>query len=222
MNSDGTLARVTYLPGVTPPVQIAHADKAEANINTGVNDPTAVDAQTADDDGAAGSDSSEGHDAQQHRAQNVSMHALTRRGMSRWELGRILLSRDLETHIVDAELDRLEGVGLIDDAALAETLVRTQHERKGLGKSALVAELRRRHVDQSAIDTAMEQVSADDEVERATELAERRARQLRGLDHDTAVRRLSGYLQRKGYSSDTVRNAVIGALPRSSSGVRFR
>lgn len=72
------------------------------------------------------------------------------------------------------------------------------------------------------IDEALVQVSAKDEVARAESLAERRAAQLTGLDHDTAVRRLSGYLQRKGYSSETVRAAVIAALPRHQSGVRFR
>lgn len=194
MDSDGALARVTYLPGVTPPEPLS----------------------------APGSDPEEDWSAQRRRAENVSMHALTRRGLSRGELGRVLLSRDLDPGIVEAELDRLEGVGLLDDAALAETFVRTQHERKGLSRSALAAELRRRHLDQLAIEGALEQLDEADERERARQLAERRAPQLSALDHETAVRRLSGYLQRKGYSSETVRSAVLAALPRQSSGVRFR
>ena len=205
MSSDGTLARVTYLPGVTPPGDIPSAVDPVANASFHER-----------------MEESPGDEEQKHRAENVSMHALTRRGMSRWELGQVLSSRELDSHIVEAELDRLERVGLIDDVALAETIVRTQHERKGLGKSALVAELRRRHIDHSTIDEAMTQLTADDEVVRAGELAQRRAAQLRGLDHDTAVRRLSGYLQRKGYSSETVRAAVIAALPRQASTVRFR
>ena len=205
MNSDGILARVTYLPGVTPPAPV---------VDTGPAGEDQAHEDQAHEDQA--------HGEQARRAHNVSMHALTRRGVSRWELGQILLSRELETHVVEAELDRLEGVGLIDDAALADTIVRTQHERKGLGKSALVAELRRRRIDQGAIDDAMTQLSAADEVARALALAERRAPQLRGLDHDTAVRRLSGFLQRKGYSSETVRSVVLAALRRQSSTVGFR
>ncbi|HEU4850372.1 MAG TPA: regulatory protein RecX [Terrimesophilobacter sp.] len=206
MNSDEKLARVTYLPGVTPPAVAAEPSPIHAEPS-----PEPAEAPASDD-----------WQAQEHRAENVSMHALTRRGMSRWELGEVLLSRDLDPCIVDAELDRLEGVGLIDDSALAETIVRTQHERKGLGRAALVAELRRRRIDQDAIDEALEQLDEAGERERAHQLAERRAAQLRGLDHETAVRRLSGYLQRKGYSAETVRGAVIAALPRQSSGVRFR
>lgn len=161
-------------------------------------------------------------DRRERRAANVSMSALTRRGMSRWELEKTLVSRELEPEVIEAELSRLESVGLIDDAALAETVVRTQHERKGLGRSALIAELRRRHIDQEHIDLALEQVGDDDEVSRANELAERRARQLTSLNHETAVRRLTGYLMRKGYSSSVVRSAVEEALPARGGGVRFR
>lgn len=200
MDSDETLARVTYLPGVTPPSE-THGPTREASATR-----------------ARGS----AHDGEEHRAQNVSMRALTRRGMSRWEMRELLRSRELNDEVVDVELDRLERVGLIDDASLAETIVRTQRERKGLGRTALESELRRRHIDQTAIDLAMEQLSEDDEDGRAAQLAERRAAQFHGLDHETAVRRLSGYLQRKGYSSDTVRRAVQHALPRTASGVRFR
>ena len=153
------------------------------------------------------------------------MHALTRRGMSRHELEKTLIARELDPEEVAAELDRLEGVGLIDDAALAETIVRTQHDRKGLGRSALVAELRRRNIDQEHIAVALEQVGDDDELERARELAVRRAPQLRSVDHETAVRRLTGYLMRKGYPSGVVRTAVTEALAGESGGpgsVRFR
>lgn len=215
MASDETLARVTYLPGVTPPrsatgpVVAASAAGTEADAEVDVDAVTGVGVDT---DWAA----------QEQRAEKISMQALTRRGVSRWELGERLLARDLDPCIVEAELDRLERVGLIDDVALAETIVRTHHERKGLGRTALAQELRRRHVDPDAIDEALEQLDDEDENTRALELAVRRAGQLQNLDHETAVRRLSGYLQRKGYSADTVRHAVITALPRRATGVRFR
>lgn len=180
---------------------------------------TAIPAEAEEDEAA------ESVAAQQHRAEKISMQALTRRGQSRWEIEKALLGRDLAGEIVAAELDRLERVRLIDDAALAETLVRTQHERKGLGRSALTAELRRRHIDQRYIDDALQQIDDDNEQSRATELALRRAPQLRSLDGETAKRRLTGFLMRKGYSGSIVRAAVDEALSAAggrSSGVRFR
>lgn len=162
---------------------------------------------------------------QAKRAANVSLAGLGRRNMSRWEVENLLRSRDLDDETIDYEIGRLEAVGLVDDRALAETLVRTQHERKGLGRQGIIAELRRRHIEQEIIDGALEALDQDDERERALELAEKRASQLQSYDHDTAKRRLTGFLQRKGYSSEVIRDAVDHALsshrPRPG-GVRFR
>jgi regulatory protein len=255
-SGDGSkLARVTYLPGVTPAsTQVRPSPESDLPLaadapvlpdfdsffgdaaNSGSADSGSADSGSADS-GSADSDSADSDSGGERpesessersstrrevRAENVSMHALTRRGMSRWELEKTLLSRELDTDVVDAELDRLEGVGLLDDAALAETFVRTQHDRKGLGRGALTAELRRRHIGQEHIDAALEQVDDDDEQSRATELAVKRAGQLSSYDLETAKRRLHGFLARKGYSSGVVRAAVDEALSTRSSGVRFR
>jgi regulatory protein len=233
MASGDGLARVTYLPGVMPAVPAPESALPTMDSVFGA-DEFGADEFGADEAGAdeAGADEAapvpESPDDQRYRAEKASMQSLTRRGMSRWELGKVLLARDLDEETVEFELDRLEGVGLIDDAALAETLVRTQHERKGLGRSALTAELRRRHIDQEQIDEALGLVGDDDEQTRATELAVKRAPQLRSLDSETAKRRLSGFLMRKGYSGSVVRAAVDEALTghsgrgATSGGVRFR
>jgi len=103
--------------------------------------------------------------------------------------------------------------------------VRTQQERKGLGRQAIVAELRRRHIEQHVIDTALESLDVDDERDRAFQLAEKRAGQLSSYDRETAQRRLTAFLMRKGYSSGIVRDAVDAALgPARGNGstVQFR
>jgi len=162
-------------------------------------------------------------DKARRRAENVSLNGLTRRNLSRWEIEKLLTSRDVAEDVIAAEVERLESVGLIDDEALAETLVRTQRERKGLGRQALIAELRRRHIDQEIIDAAIETDDGGDaEQERANELAEKKARSLSSYDQETAKRRLTGFLMRKGYSSSVVRTATNAALGGRSSGVQFR
>jgi regulatory protein len=173
----------------------------------------------------SGDHAQESTDVQRDRAEKITMRALTHRGQSRWELQKALLGHELNDDIVEAELDRLERVGLIDDAELAATLVRTRHERKGLGRSALTAELRSKHIEQQHIDTALVQVDDDDEQSRATELAVRRVPQLHSLDTETAKRRLTGFLMRKGYAGSVVRTAVDEALRSrdgNSSRVQFR
>lgn len=154
------------------------------------------------------------------RVSNVSMYALARRGMSSREMRDYLIGREFEHAEVDEEITRLEGVGLLDDAQLAETLVRTLRDRKGLGRSALTAELRRRHLDALAIEQSLAVLEDDDELQRAIEIATKRAPQLRSLDADTAKRRLGAFLMRKGYSGSVVSAAVQQALV--PSGPRFR
>jgi regulatory protein len=157
------------------------------------------------------------------RTENVAMHALTRRGMSVAEMTTLLESREIEPDEVEAEIARLEGVGLLDDSALAENLVRTLHERKGLGRSAISAELRRRKVDQVAIEQALDSIDTDDELTRAIEVAVKRAGQLSSYDPATAKRRLGAYLQRRGYSGSVFSAAMEAALsPQRGGGVQFR
>ncbi|WFR68589.1 regulatory protein RecX [Curtobacterium flaccumfaciens] len=153
-------------------------------------------------------------DEQRADAERLSMRALGRRGMSESELRTTLTRNDLDPDVVEYEIERLTRVGLLDDVALATDLVDRLHDRKGLGRQGVVAELRRRGIDQDAIDAALEAAADDDDDEflRAVELAQKRAGQLRGLDRATAERRLSGFLMRKGYNGGVVRIAVERAL----------
>jgi regulatory protein len=251
------LARVTYLPGVTPPTAPfesgvpAAAPALEAvgapatddlppkrlhNFPTGeLERLTPAQLQQRMDDITAREEPEliviepETLGERSARAHNVSMHALTRRGVSSAEMTDLLRKRDLEEQDVAVEVLRLEQVGLLNDTELAATLVMQMRERKGLGRSAITSELRRRKLDASAIEEALGDAyeSGDDELTRAREIAIKRAPQLRSLDPETARRRLGAFLMRKGYSGSIVASAVAAALSpnhpslRSSGGPRF-
>ena len=209
-NSEERLAPVTYLPGARPP------EEAPAAAPSRDDEPVTLREVVAE---AVERDT----ERTRRRAENVALHALTRPGMSRREVERTLRARELDEQTIEEELERLESVGLIDDTALAQDLVGRLQERKGLGRQAVAAELTRRLLSPAAIEYALELVEGSDELARAKELAETRARQLQSYDRETAVRRLSGYLARRGYDGSTVRAAVAHALPeRTASSVRFR
>ena len=210
---DGTLARVTYLPGVTPPEVLP--------VEVAAEEPPLL-ASTPDDASSSRSSSSSDERAP-GAARHVSITALARRGLSRRELERHLRDRGFDDVEIADEVARLERDGFVDDVALAQNLVGTLQERKGLGRSAIAAELTRRHLAPTAIEYALDLIDTGDELSRARELALKRAGQLRHLDRDTAVRRLSAYLARRGYGGSTIRAAVDQALPAiSRRGVAFR
>lgn len=218
------LAPVTYLFGAPAPQEAEQVSPPEEPSRVAFRDesaPAAVGRPAADALPSEPSAFSEPLDERGRfqRINNVSMNALARRGMSAEEMSAYLLGRGFDEGEVELECERLLGVALLDDAALAETLVRSMRERKGLGRSAIVAELKRRKLDASAIEGALEELG-DDELDRAIAIAEKRASQLRSLDSETAKRRLSAFLMRKGYSSSVISTAVSRAL--TPSGPVFR
>ena len=146
------------------------------------------------------------------RAQNVSVSALARRGMSVAELRDTLAQRGVDAEDAEAEIERLVESRYLDDVRLAETVVRTETERKGKGRSAVVAELRRRKVADEAIEAALEEIDDEEERELAVAVARKRARQLTSYDEQTARRRLAGFLQRRGFSGSVLQHALEAAL----------
>lgn len=236
------LARVTYLPGVQPPSAplVETAEKAGERVSLetipGLVKASEIPARADDLPGkrfaghtgevepvAAAQGSQREAEPRSSRAHNISLNALARRGVSSQEMSELLRRRELDEGEICLELGRLERVGLLDDEKLARTLIRTLQERKGLGKTAIVAELRRRKLDQGTIDDAIEEYFEDegvDELTRARELAMKRAPQLRSLDTETARRRLGAFLMRKGYSGSIVASAVAAALAPNHPTVR--
>lgn len=152
------------------------------------------------------------------RAENISLYALTRRAVSIREMEKLLKSRDLPDDVVATEIARLEGVGLLDDVALAADLAERFQRRKGLGAAAVKQELGKRLLSSVAIDLAVSELPGD-QLELATEEARKRLSRLKGLDKETLNRRLYAYLQRRGFRGSEISNAIKAALAESTDNV---
>lgn len=109
-------------------------------------------------------------------------------------------------------LDRLTEVGLIDDAALAESYATAVHRERGLAARAVAMKLRQRGVDEPTVQAAVGQIDAQSEAEAARRLVARRRGSLRGLDPPARARRLAGLLARRGYPPELVHQLVRESL----------
>ena len=147
-------------------------------------------------------------------ARAILLRLLTGAPRSRTQLAEALAKRDVPESVATRLLDRFTDVGLIDDAAYAEMLVRTRHAERGLSRRALAVELRRRGVDDETAAEALEQVGDDAEVEAARRLVERKLASTRGLDAVTRQRRTLAALGRRGYAPGLVARLVREALGR--------
>jgi regulatory protein len=134
-------------------------------------------------------------------ARAILLDQLTGRARSRSELREKLAKKNVPHELAERLLDRFEEVGLVDDEAFARSWVQARQSGKGLARRALAQELRRKGVDDEVAHVALDEVDAEDEEEAARALVRRRLRTVARLDRDTAARRLSGMLARKGYPS---------------------
>lgn len=148
-------------------------------------------------------------------ARKILLDQLTGQARTRAELAGKLAKKGVPTEVAGRLLDRFEEVGLVDDSSFAREWVHSRHAGRGLARRALAAELRRKGVAHDVIAEAVELVDAADEAEAARTLVRRKLPTLQRFDRVTQVRRLTGMLARKGYSSglafEVVREEIAGA-----------
>ncbi|GAA3384442.1 regulatory protein RecX [Cryptosporangium minutisporangium] len=145
-------------------------------------------------------------------ARAICLRLLTGQPRTRAELAAALAKRNVPVEAAEAVLDRFSEVGLIDDAAFARAWVETRQRGRGLGRSALAGELRRKGIDRDVAQEALEQIDADDDLEAARRLVERKLAATRGLAPDKRARRLVGMLARRGHPAGLAYRVVREAL----------
>ena len=148
-------------------------------------------------------------------AQDAALRMLSTSRRSRRDLEMRLRRREMDTSVIADALGRLDSVGLLNDEefALAEAAAQLRNAKRSTG--AVKRRLRQRgvagDVADAAVTSVVESELIDDSI-RCEEVAQKRAGQLRSYDRQTAQRRLTGFLLRRGFASDLVFAAVKRAL----------
>lgn len=142
-------------------------------------------------------------------ARQIVLRQLAMAPRSRAQLEQKLAQRGCTQDVAAAVLDRMTEVGLVDDEAYAQMLVRSQRAGRGLARGALARELRNKGIDDDLADEALVSISDADERDRARALVDKKLRAMHGLGVEVQTRRLAGMLARKGYTSSLSR-VVIG------------
>ena len=147
-------------------------------------------------------------------ARQIALRTLAARGRSVAEVKAKLRDREIDTDVIDTEIERLQAKGLLNDRDLAEQLVWSLTEHKKLGPVAVRQALIKRKIPGAIIDQVVPSAS-DVEPDVIEQLAIERMRVLRGLEPDVQKRRLLGFLARRGYSGSEVYRAVDRAVGES-------
>jgi len=110
--------------------------------------------------------------------------------------------------VVEEVVARARQLGWVDDSRFAAMLVR---EKPGRGRARILADLRRRGVPSRIAEQAAAGVDEDSELRAVMPLV---ARRYFHLDRETALRRASGFLVRRGFAPGRAFEAVRRALGR--------
>lgn len=155
----------------------------------------------------------EGPDADPYDvARSIALRQLTMAPRSRKQLEDKLAQRGCAPEVAAAVLDRLEQLGLVDDAAFAGMVTRSQTATRGLARRAVAHELRRRGVPDELVEESVEAIDPAQERAQAEELVAKRLRSMHGLAPEVQVRRLAAMLARKGYPADVALPVVRAAV----------
>lgn len=155
-------------------------------------------------------DTVESDDREYARAKKRALNMLAARDHSRTELHDKLVAKEHPESVVSALIDKLERSGLLNDAAFAQSYVRSHRDRRALSKSALRRELKKRGIDDELVAETLEPVVDEHEV--AFGVAMKKARSTVGLPRETRERRILGMLARRGFPSSVCVDVTRRAL----------
>lgn len=142
---------------------------------------------------------------QRHKAYNRALSYLSFRARSRVEMERYLRGKKYEPDVIADTLDRLAEENLLDDAAFAEAWVEDRSRFKPKSASALRYELRQKGLKAADIEEALTDL---DEVELAWQALEPKLHQWQRLEEPDFRKKAMGFLGRRGFNYEIVRQAV--------------
>lgn len=145
------------------------------------------------------------------KAMLAAMRLLDARPRSSAELRQRLRRKEFEPEVIERAIARLAELGLVDDAAFSRYWVESRQAFRPRGQLALRDELRRKGVARELIDATLAEAEEHPEAEdeRAMALARGALRRYANApDRNSFQRRLGAFLQRRGFTLETIRPIV--------------
>lgn len=139
------------------------------------------------------------------QAKERAIRLLARRPYSSAEIERNLRKKGFSDEVIAAVKEYLAEAELLDDTAFAAYWIEQRESFRPRSRMALRQELQQKGIDRETISEAVSEV---DELGSARRLAAKQARRWSQLDENDFRVKLSGYLQRQGFSYDIVREVV--------------
>ncbi len=124
------------------------------------------------------------------------------------EMERRLAREGFSEKAIETTVEELIDSGHIRDRKYAENWIVRRLKSNPRGKTLLKHELLDKGVDRETAEQVVAQVETEDEATLALQIAQKRVKQYRQLPVHVAKRRLHGFLARRGFGSEVVRQVL--------------
>lgn len=149
---------------------------------------------------------------QYRHALERAVEYLAARAHSRREIEQKLLRIGYRPCTVEMVLYKLEKEKLLDDADFAQQWAAARANRK-LGRNRIAQELRQKGITGEDAEVALDTIDEEEQLSSAVALAQKALQRAKpGEDPRKTRQRVSAMLARRGYSWDTVREALSQAM----------
>ena len=135
------------------------------------------------------------------RARQLSFRFLSYRPRSTAEVRNYLRRKGFDQAVIDGVINQLLERDYLDDTAFAEYWIDQRLNHRPRGRLALRYELLEKGISSEVIDAAIDEI---DEKDAALRAVEKKTGRWNGLSKDDFKRKVSGFLQRRGFSYSTI------------------
>ncbi len=135
-----------------------------------------------------------------------ALHYLSYRSRSEQEIRQNLTKNKIPEEIILEVLDKLRQASLVDDCAFAKNWIENRIQFKPRGKRALSVELTQKGISREIIDEELRDL---DENLLAMQCARKKADRYQQLDQEDFQKKMSGYLNRRGFPYQIIRDTVM-------------
>ena len=140
---------------------------------------------------------------EQNKVINHALNLLSFRQRSEKEIYTSLKRKGYEEVYIENAIDYCRTQKYLDDKSFAKAFIKDKININKLGEQRIKYELQKKGVSQEIIDDVLV-LDKDDQLEAALKLAEKKLPSYKKDDKNAVYRKLSGFLQRKGYSFEIV------------------
>lgn len=145
-----------------------------------------------------------------HKSYTLTINFLSYRMRTKKEINDYLVKKEVDEEHIKQIIDRLTAEGLLDDAAFAESFVRTRIDTSIKGPMLVKKELIEKGVSKTIAEAAIEHYTFDIQMEKVQKWIHKKMNKQGKDSFKKQIQQLQVTLMQKGFEQDVIKEATAG------------